>query len=118
MKKEDIIISDKELGRGGWGVVKAARFCGLEVAAKLLHGAILSPYNQQLFKREMNISALVRHPNVLLFIGATMDQACVILTELMHTSLRAVLEDKAMKKVTLTHQQVCTIATDVGRALI
>ena len=117
VKKEDIIISDKELGRGGWGVVKAARFCGLEVAAKLLHGAILSPYNQQLFKREMNISALVRHPNVLLFIGATMDQECVILTELMHTSLRAVLEDKAMKKVTLTHQQVCTIATDVGRAL-
>ena len=74
VKKEDIIISDKELGRGGWGVVKAARFCGLEVAAKLLHGTILSPYNQQLFKREMNISALVRLPNALLFIGATMDQ--------------------------------------------
>ena len=117
VKKEDIIISDKELGRGGWGVVKAARFCGLEVAAKLLHGAVLSPYNQQLFKREMNISALVRHPNVLLFIGATMDQECVILTELMHTSLRVVLENKATNKATLTHQQVCTIATDVGRAL-
>ena len=117
VKKEDIVLTDKELGKGGWGVVKAARFCGLEVAAKLLHGAILSPHNQQLFNREMNMSALVRHPNILLFIGATMDQECVILTELMCTSLRAVLEDKAMNKVTLSRQQVCTIATDVARAL-
>ena len=117
VKKDDIVLMDKELGRGGWGVVKVARYCGLEVAAKLLHGAILSPHNEQLFKREMNISALVRHPNILLLIGATLDQPCVILTELMHTSLRAVLEDKVLKKVTLSHQQVSTIAIDVGRAL-
>ena len=117
VKKGDIVLMDKELGRGGWGVVQVARYCGLEVAAKLLHGKILSPHNEQLFKREMNISALVRHPNILLFIGATLDQPCVILTELMHTSLRAVLEDKVLKKVALSHQQVSTIAIDVGRAL-
>ena len=117
VKKEHIVLTDKELGRGRWGVVKVARFCGLEVAAKLLHGAILSPHNQQLFQREMNISALVRHPNIVLFIGATMDQECIILTELMHTSLRAVLEDKAMNKVNLSRQQVYTIAMDVGTAL-
>ena len=117
VKKDDIVLTDKELGRGGWGVVQVAWYCGLEVAAKLLHGAILSPHNEQLFKREMNISALVRHPNILLLIGATLDQPCVILTELMHTSLRAVLEDKVLKKVTLSHQQVSTIAIDVGRAL-
>ena len=80
------------------------------MAAKLLHGAILSPYNQYLFKREMNISALVRHPNVLLFIGATMNQVCDILLELMHTSLRSVQYDKTMKKVTFTHGQVYTAA--------
>ena len=40
VKKEDIVLTDKELGRGGWGVVKAARFRGLEVAAKLLHGVL------------------------------------------------------------------------------
>ena len=45
LKKDDIVFTDKELGRGGWGVVKAARFCGLDVAAKLLHEAILSPHN-------------------------------------------------------------------------
>ena len=36
LKKDDIVFTDKELGRGGWGVVRAARFCGLDVAAKLL----------------------------------------------------------------------------------
>ena len=117
VKKEDILLTDKELGRGGWGVVKAARFCGLEVAAKLLHGAILSPHNQQLFKREMNMAASVRHPNILLFIGATIDQECVILTELMQTSLRAVLEDKVTNGISMSHQQVSNIAMDVGKAL-
>ena len=117
LKKDDIVFADKELGRGGWGVVMAARFCGLDVAAKLLHGAILSPHNQQLFMREMNIAALVRHPNILLFIGATLDQECVILTELMQTSLRAVLEEKETNKLSMSRQQVSNIAMDVGKAL-
>ena len=117
LKKDDIVFTDKELGRGGWGVVKAARFCGLDVAAKLLHEAILSPHNRQLFMREMNIAALVRHPNILLFIGATLGQECVILTELMQTSLRAVLEEKERNKLSMSRQQVSNIAMDVGKAL-
>ena len=117
LKKDDIVFTDKELGRGGWGVVKAARFCGLDVAAKLLHEAILSPHNRQLFMREMNIAALVRHPNILLFIGATLGQECVILTELMQTSLRAVLEEKEINKLSMSRQQVSNIAMDVGKAL-
>ena len=117
LKKDDIVFSDKELGRGGWGVVMAARFCGLDVAAKLLHGAILSPHNQKLFMREMNIAALVRHPNILLFIGATLSQECVILTELMQTSLRAVLEEMETNKLSMSRQKVFNIAMDVGKAL-
>eukprot|EP00731_Ephydatia_muelleri_P015663 Em0009g87a len=116
LKKDDIMFTDKELGRGGWGVVMAARFCGLDVA-KLLHRAILSSHNQQLFMREMNIAALVRHPNILLFIGATLDQECVILTELMQTSLRAVLEEKETNKLSMSRQQVSNIAVDMGKAL-
>ena len=117
LKKQDITFTGKELGRGGWGVVRAAKFCGLDVAAKLLHGQIQSTHNRQLFMREMNIAALVRHPNILLFIGATMDQECVILTELMQTSLRAVLEELVRDKLSMTRQQVSNIAMDVGKAL-
>ena len=32
-KKDDIVFTDKELGRGGWGVVKVASFCGLDVSS-------------------------------------------------------------------------------------
>ena len=117
VKKEDIIFTERELGRGGWGVVKAAKYCGLDVAAKFLHGTILSPHNQQLFKREMTIAALVRHPNILLLIGATMDQECVILTELMQTSLRAVLDKKETNKLSMSRQQISNIAMDVAKAL-
>ena len=117
LKKDDIAFTGKELGRGGWGVVRAATFCGLDVAAKLLYGQIQSPHNQQLFIKEMNIAALVRHPNILLFIGATMDQECVILTELMQTSLRAVLEELERDKLSMSRQQVSNIAMDVGKAL-
>eukprot|EP00731_Ephydatia_muelleri_P016030 Em0009g454a len=91
LKKDDIVFTDKELGRGGWGVVKAAR--------------------------EMNIAALMRHPNILLFIGATLGQECVILTELMQTSLRAVLEEKEINKLSMSRQEVSNIAMDVGKAL-
>ena len=46
-----------------------------------------------------------------------MDQECVILTELMQTSLRAVLEEKGGKKLPMSHQQISNIAMDVGKAL-
>ena len=67
--------------------------------------------------REMNIAALMRHPNILLFIGATLGQECVILTELMQTSLRAVLEEKEINKLSMSRQEVSNIAMDVGKAL-
>ena len=92
--------------------MKAARFRGIEVAAKLLHDIIVSPYNLQLFKREMGIAAVTHHPNILLFIGATLDEEYIILTELMPFSLRGVLETRK-----LSNQQVISISTDVCRAL-
>ena len=45
------------------------------------------------FSREMTIAAKIRHPNLLLFIGATREGEAVILTELMPTSLRRELQN-------------------------
>ena len=118
LNKEDIVLTDKELGRGGWGVVYVAQFCGLEVAAKSLHADIVSPYNQKMFEREMNIAARIRHPNLLLFIGATIDnKESVILTELMHTSLRAILESNLKEESQLSQKQICALGADVALAL-
>ena len=71
MRREEIELTEEELGRGGWGEVKVAKFRGLTVAAKFLYREILSDYNRQQFSREMTIAAKIRHPNLLLFIGAT-----------------------------------------------
>ena len=60
----------------------------------------------------MDIAAKIRHPNLLLFIGATREGEAVILTELMPTSLRRELQRQDMPRV-----QITSIAQDVACAL-
>ena len=111
--REEIQFTGEKLGEGGWAEVKVARFRGSKVAAKRLHNQIISPYNRDLFTREMNVAARIRHPNLLLFIGATLQGELIILTELMPTSLRALLEQGKP----LTQQHLISIACDVAKAL-
>ena len=102
----------EEISRGGWAVVRVAHFRGLRVAAKCLHRQIISDYNIRLFKREMSVASQVHHPNLLQFLGATLEGEPLILTELMPTSLRAVLGQRA-----LSRGQVVSIGRDVASAL-
>ena len=37
------------------------------MAAKCVHNQIVSPHNVRMFKREMDMAARIRHPNLLLF---------------------------------------------------
>eukprot|EP00731_Ephydatia_muelleri_P034271 Em0053g17a len=102
---------EEPLGVGGWGEVRVATFHGARVAAKFIHTAIISPHNINLFLREMHMAASVRHPNLLLFIGASLDDnKPVILTELMPTNLRSII-------VALPQDHVITIGIDVARGL-
>ena len=112
VEQGEIHLTDRELGRGGWAVVKVAEFRGLQVAAKCLHSIIISNYNRQLFVREMSIAAKLRHPNLIQFIGATLEGEPVILTELMATSLRAILG-----RGPLNPAQITSVSRDVARAL-
>eukprot|EP00731_Ephydatia_muelleri_P034489 Em0062g12a len=102
---------EEPLGVGGWGEVRVATFRGARVAAKFIHDAIISPHNINLFLREMHMAASVRHPNLLLFIGALLDDnKPVILTELMPKNLRSII-------VALPRDHVITIGMDVARGL-
>ena len=112
VRREEIEMTDVILGRGGWGEVKVAKFCGLKVAAKCLHEVILSPYNISVFTREMEIAARVRHPNLLQFIGATRMGTPIILSELMPTSLR-----KELEAGLLPYHAVLAIGEDIACAL-
>ena len=112
VSRNDIRMTERILGRGGWGEVIVARFHGLEVAAKVLHETIISEYNVSLFSREMNIASKIRHPNLLQFIGATTEGNPIILTELMPTSLRKELETGG-----LAYPAILSISLDVACAL-
>ena len=112
VRREEMVMTSEVVGRGGWGEVRVAEFRGLRVAAKCLHQVILSPYNLRRFMREMNISAKLRHPNLLLFIGATTEGEPVILTELMPTSLR-----KELQRGELAKRDIISISQNVACGL-
>ena len=111
--RHEIEISEKELGRGGWGWVKEGKFRGTEVAVKQMNDSIVSPHNRRLFEREMKIAASCRHPNLLQFIGATNDNAVpLLLTERMDIDLRTLLRKRSLK-----HKEILTLSLDVNLAL-
>ena len=113
VRSEEVEMTGPELGRGGWAIVSVATFRGVRVAAKTIHRQIISHHNVQLFRREMNMAARLRHPNLVQFIGATMEGNMVILTELMPTSLRAQLQ----RDIYMPPKIVMSVSLDVARAL-
>ena len=92
IKREEIELTGPELGVGGWATVTVAKFRGIKVAVKRIHNRIISHHNLQLFQREMSMAARLRHPNLIQFIGATMEGEMMIIMELMASSLRSQLE--------------------------
>ena len=111
--RNQIQLTTKSLGRGAWGEVVQGRFCGCVVAVKTIHDLILSPHNRRLFEREMDIASRCRHPCLLQFIGATNDDHTpLFLTEVMETSLRALLQERSLSQTEIT-----VIALDVARGL-
>ena len=113
ISRDQIQLTDKLLGRGGWASVVEGKYCGLAVAVKQIYHSIVSPHNLSRFAREMDIASRCRHPCLLQFIGATNDAGHpLFVTELMESSLRALLE-----KQPLTATEVYIISLDVSRAL-
>ena len=113
ISRGEIQVKDKCLGKGAWGSVNEATYCGCKVAVKQIHELILSAHNRRLFEREMNIASRCRHPCLLQFIGATNDEGSpLFVTELMEMSLRALLGQRQ-----LTKTEISVISLDVSRAL-
>ena len=112
VSRDEILLTKEKLGAGAWGEVKVAVFRGSQVAAKCFHQVIVSGYNQHLFIREINMAAHLRHPNLVQFIGASLEGDPIILSELMSTSLRSELEREPIE-----HSQIISISLDVARAL-
>ena len=113
--RDQIQLTEKCLGRGGWGIVVKGKYCGCTVAVKQIYNDLLksSSYYRELFEREINIASRCRHPCLLQFIGATNDEGTpLFVTELMETSLRALSEQRS-----LSPTEVYVISLDVAQAL-
>ena len=113
VRRQEIELTGPQLGVGGWATVTVAKFRGIQVAVKRIHDEIISHHNLQLFHREMNMAARLRHPNLIQFIGATMEGEMMIVMELMATSLRSQLEREMYFQPLL----VKAISLDVARGL-
>ena len=112
---DQIQLTEKCLGKGGWGSVVEGKYCGCTVAVKQIYEVLLnlSSHNRELFEREMSIASRCRHPCLLQFIGATNDEGSpLFVTELIESSLRKLLEQRS-----LSSTEVAVISLDVTRAL-
>ena len=113
--RDQIQLTEKCLGQGGWGSVFEGKYCGCTVAVKQIYEVLLnlSPHNREMFELEMNIASRCRHPCLLQFIGATKDEgSALFVTEFMETSLRKLLEQRSLSRA-----EVAVISLDVARAL-
>ena len=115
VRAEDLQSTEEVLGIGGWAEVRVAH---LKCAAKYLHRQLAYDYHRQLFQREMAVAARVSHPNLLRFYGARIDGGMAILTELMPTSLRALVDrGHSNREHRLSLQHIISIAIDMACAL-
>jgi hypothetical protein len=108
----ELTVTETEIGTGGYAKVKVGIYQKQKVAVKILHTEIVSDHNRHIFRREMFIASLARHPNLLCFIGAVTEREYQIVTELMETSLRSVMENERLMPV-----DISPIAKDVACAL-
>ena len=108
----------KVIGGGGWGAVSEG---ALKVAVKQFYPTIISSQNLARLRREMEILARIRHPNLLQFIGVVFeddDSADIhanppyIITELLDMSLR-----EAYEKDQVSEDNLYPIFQDTARAL-
>ena len=117
---EEITLSERELGIGGWGVVWVGEFRGQKVAVKQMHKIINSPKHLELLNREIYTMAQLRHPNLLQFIGAVLNHPSgipMIITEVMDTSLRKAYESEELTPDPSCRPVILSILRDVAIGL-
>ena len=117
---KELAFTEKELGRGGWGAIRVGIFREQRVAVKQMYQIIKSQDNLELLHREINTMAQLRHPNLLQFIGAVLDDPSgnpMIITEIMDTSLRGAYETKQLTPHPSCKPVLLTIIRDVAVGL-
>eukprot|EP00040_Diaphanoeca_grandis_P027786 m.159007 g.159007 ORF g.159007 m.159007 type:complete len:420 (-) comp31117_c1_seq1:268-1527(-) len=107
------------IGNGAFGTVFSGKWGHIEVAVKVLKMPLddLDPVITEDFNREVTFMQSIRHPNLLTFFGAGVNEGsqAFLVTELMEGgSLRTLLLDKTRA---LTWTQRLSFACDISRGM-
>ena len=122
---EGVVATGKELGRGAYGKVFAVKYCGLICAAKEIHPILIegvSPAEKKTiidnFIRECHHCSVIRHPNVVQFLGvyysAKKSELPIMVMELMNASLTSFVKCNQSK---ITVDTKISILYDVSLGL-
>ena len=98
--RHHVILLEKLLGEGSWGYVKEGKFRGQLVAVKFIHKKIAAEHTVMRVHREICTMSHLRHPNLVLFIAAVLDDqgGPMIITELLDTTLREAYEESLLNR--------------------
>ena len=111
--RADVKLTAQEVGKGKWGVVRVASYKAENVAARCFYNPMHQDESRKTFIESMDTAAKLRHPNILPLVGVILEREPVILTELMPTNLKKVLEAGSLQ-----NYQIIKIALDVASALL
>ena len=116
VSRHHVTVLEKTIGRGAWGYVKEGKFRGQKVAVKCIHETIITQHTIKRVYREVCSMIQLRHPNLVLFIAAVLDNqgGPMIITELLDTTLRKAYENNLLHP---DLDQCMDIFRDVASAL-
>ena len=105
---EGVVPLGKELGRGAYGKVFTVKYCGLVCAAKEIHPILIegvAPEEKKTivdnFIRECRHCSVIRHPNIVQFLGvyysSKKSELPIMVMELMNASLTSFVKSNQSK---------------------
>ena len=115
--QEEEISEMSLVGVGGYGQVYQAKYRDMMVAMKMLHIPFIKNSDMLEFEREIKFMQTVRHPNIVLFLGAgqTKEGRPFIISEFVaNGSLRNLLDDVSQE---IEDKRKLKFALDVARGM-
>ena len=108
------------LGRGAYGEVIAGTYHGTRIVLKRILRGRITPRNMELFAGELALMTRLRHPNVVMLIGATTDTFCnvgFVLERVERGDLTSLLADADAFPELTWADPLLRMAADVARGM-
>jgi tRNA A-37 threonylcarbamoyl transferase component Bud32 len=118
--KHSELVFHEVLGKGFFGEVRRAQWRGIDVAVKVIYRSSFKSKNEMdIFLREIEILSKLRHPKVILFLGASLDtdEKCIVCEFMRFGSLYDKLNHPQFREKYLKNYTLLKIATDIAQGM-